>query len=102
MRVFEQICGTNIVKDMTPDKCWGFNILPSKTFYPIPWTRKKSLFSSADVVRVLDVTKDSIGVHFWNNDSKFEKFNKNESMSAYGFFASKFCPKVFHASGEYF
>lgn len=93
---------TRILKQFNCDveKC-EFTKLPINDLYAIHYTEWEKLFDVAQTEMVLNRTRDSIGVHFWNKFS----FNRTVSVGAdvaYGRLAAEYCPKVYRTCGEYF
>lgn len=87
---------------MTPEHCWGFKILPTKTFYPVHYDVWEQYFDPNYTRKILRTTKDSAAIHLWNKLSIKRRIDKSEPQTAYGAIAEKNCPNVFYASGDYF
>jgi hypothetical protein len=67
---------------MTREKCNGFLVYPPKECYEIDFTEGRKFFDEKDIDEVMNRTKDSYSVHFWNFMTKGIQLTKN-SKSAY-------------------
>lgn len=86
---------------MTREQCHGFNVLPYTEFYAIPYWKWKQFFSRKYTNKVLELTKNAIGVHFWNGLNS-DVTIRIGSKCAYALLAKEFCPKVFGSCEKYF
>ncbi|KAJ9587820.1 hypothetical protein L9F63_018744 [Diploptera punctata] len=100
-RVLKKICKTRHVKDMTPERCRGFAVLPPSAFYPIPWRQWKNYFDESSSAKTMARIANSMAIHVWN------KFSVNMNVTVgsrqpYGLIAQQFCPKVYSHCGSVF
>lgn len=86
---------------MTQENCLGFKVYPPNAFYAVPWPKWKLFFDADSLNKTLNMTKDSIAIHVWNKHSIKQKL-KVGTKAAYGIIASKNCPRVYDAAGEFF
>lgn len=100
-RVLKKICHVDKPPQMTQENCLGFKVYPPSAFYAVPWPKWKLFFDTDALNRTLDTTKDSIAIHVWNKHSIKQQF-KVGTRAAYGVIASKNCPSVYNATGEFF
>jgi len=100
-RALKHTCGTDDVREMTPERCKGFTVFPPQTFYPIPWRKWRRYFSTADSEATLQQLVDSRAIHVWNKFSTQANVTVG-SHQPYGVIASKHCPRVYAHVGKYF
>lgn len=88
---------------MTADRCGGFQVFPSSTFYPLEWgdEDRKQFFTSTnnDTAEIMRKIKAARTIHVWNQLTKGEKVCKG---SVYAQIAQKFCPSIYSLSGDEF
>ena len=100
-RSLETKCNTNNNSIMLSERCSGFQVLPAKYCYAIPYPEYAKFFEERYLEEVLRRIEDSIIIHVWNKLSYSIKLSVNSS-AAYIHFAKQYCPKVIEACGEYF
>jgi lactosylceramide 4-alpha-galactosyltransferase len=86
---------------MTREKCDGFSVLPAPICFEINYPEWRKFFNEVYAEEVLQRTKNSAVVHFWNFMSTKEKL-ETKSRAAYIQLAEKYCPRVLRAAGDYF
>lgn len=120
-RVLKKRCHAKKTTDMTPERCkgiilklkfeynitylkfiLGFQVMPPFVFYPIPWKRWALYFNPNQIENVLNTLRHSYTIHVWNKKSENETIFNNLPPVAYGYIASKHCPKIFQDSGSTF
>ena len=82
---------------MNSDSCYGFEILPPKTFYPIDWTKWLIYFMEQDITW----ENDTIGIHVWNKKSANQVVSKT-SDQVYTKLARSQCPSIFKMAPDVF
>lgn len=60
-----EMCNTRILASITSN-CNGLNVLPTKAFYEIDWSESNKFFDAKYSDEVMERTKDSHVIHFWN------------------------------------
>ncbi|XP_046735357.1 lactosylceramide 4-alpha-galactosyltransferase-like [Diprion similis] len=100
-RSLQKLCATKYARDMTTDRCHGFNVYPPSTFYPIYYEKWKRYFEETDRNATFKLLEDSLLIHVWNNLSKNEKIVVG-SQAPYALIAQKHCPKVYNNCGKVF
>lgn len=96
-----KICKVRKTSEMTAENCKGFRAMPRNTFYAIYYTQHHFFFEEKYLKQGLEMTKDSILIHVWNQLSSKRKL-KVGSKTLYGVHAEQYCPKVYGSCGEYF
>lgn len=86
---------------MKPDRCEGFNVLPTDYCYPVKWPESQLLVEEKHLSEVMNRSSRSIMVHFFNKLTKDKVLYTNGS-TAYVVLAKKYCPKSIELSGETF
>lgn len=99
--LLEEMCNTTERSMMTRDNCHGFQVLPYEACYPVNYENRRNLFDEAFLDEVMERTRNSFAIHFWNSHTSTLKLSTS-SRSAYITFAKQFCPRVLAASGENF
>ncbi|KAL5277610.1 hypothetical protein ACFFRR_002687 [Megaselia abdita] len=100
--VLSDICKTNDTQYMTLEKCHGFKVFSMDKFYAVHYSIWNYLFEEQYLNEALEMTKNSLLIHMWNQMSSETKF-KVGTKGAYGVYAEKFCPLVYSSiHGEYF
>ena len=101
-RVLQDLCATNeTLKMVEKQNCQGFHVLPRNNCYPITGLSWEKLFNETFAEKAMEVSKDSMVVHFWNNLSKHFELKVN-STAAYVQLAKLHCPKVVASCDEFF
>lgn len=102
-RVLMRICRRNHVADLQPNFCWGFKVFPPNAFFPIARDAWRFYFDTtpAIVYKTLDIVKNSIAVHLWNEYLTQELVDRFKAKTAYGILAERNCPNVFKTSNYY-
>lgn len=100
-RVLQDLCNDYDVTWMKPERCKGFSVLPTKTFYPIHWFSWKKYFMQRDNDQTNEWGEDVVGAHVWNSKSSEFKVNKT-SNQYYAQMARKSCPRTLHAAPDEF
>lgn len=100
-RIIQRVCQTDILTEMTPEKCWGFKALPIDEFYAIPYDKWEMIFQPEFRDEAMEMVDNSAGVHVWNTFSSATVVQKSLPETAYGALAAQNCPKVFEAAGEF-
>lgn len=101
-RVLKKICNVKYTSEMTPERCWQFQVFEQNKFYAIKSDDWQKFFNPNDTEETLALTNSSIVVHVWNKMSSNQSITKTTEKTAYEIIASKNCPRVFQASGELF
>ncbi|GLG95316.1 Lactosylceramide 4-alpha-galactosyltransferase [Gryllus bimaculatus] len=57
------------VPGMTEKKCGGFHLLPTSTFYAIPWRNWNLFFTEKSSEETMKVISKNLAVHVWNSRS---------------------------------
>lgn len=117
------MCNTTLSEEMPNKSCNGFHILPHEVCYAIDFTEANKLFDEAYLDEVMERTKDSFAVHFYNSVTGSVTSPRKSlffylltirnyfagasnlptnSNSAYINLAKSFCPKVLATAGNYF
>ena len=65
-------CGSKHLVQM-PNNC-SINFLPENSFYPVYYYRWRTLFDPKMNQEIINITANSIGVHFYNHLSQFTHF----------------------------
>lgn len=99
--LMEDICKTNDTRYMTYEKCHGFQVFPTNTFYAIHYSKWTYFFEEKYLNESMKMTENSLLIHVWNKMSSETKF-KVGTQAAYGVYAEKLCPKVYSSTKEYF
>ncbi|KAL5280286.1 hypothetical protein ACFFRR_004329 [Megaselia abdita] len=99
--LMNDICKTNVTRNMTAERCHGFQVFPVNKFYAIHYSIWNYFFEEKFLSQTLEMTKDSLLIHVWNKMSSESKF-KVGTQAAYGVYAEKFCPLIYSSIGEYF
>lgn len=100
-RAVAKICGSDQMFDINPNRCKGFQVHPSDTFYPISFSEKEKLMDPQYGKIAMDMVRNSIGVHAWNKVTAGEKLKKT-SNSGLVQIAHKYCPSTFDSIDEYY
>ncbi|XP_064483853.1 lactosylceramide 4-alpha-galactosyltransferase-like isoform X3 [Ornithodoros turicata] len=74
--------------------CGNITVLSSSAFFAVPFPMWEMFFNLSRTEEVLQVTRNSYAVHFWNNLSKNTKVIVG-SGAAYDVLARTNCPKVY-------
>lgn len=100
-RILQKKCNATITPRMNRKRC-NFNVLPQKSFFAVyPYWRK--LFDEVHAAEVARLTKESIGIHFWNSLTNVLRIRTGSSKpTAYEILAKEFCPSVYDSIDEYF
>jgi lactosylceramide 4-alpha-galactosyltransferase len=98
-RVLSKVCGTKNVRKM--NDCDGFRVLDDEVCYPITGLQWQYMFDDSYGETVVNLTRNSVVVHFWNKLSHIQKLKCN-STSAYLRIAREFCPKTMEFCTDYF
>lgn len=97
----KKICNTTDANLLRRYRCQGFDVLPREACYAIKAFDYWMFFNETHTEQVLNDTKYSFAVHFYNYLSGNTKLS-TKSKTAYIKFAEQYCPKVIKASGEFF
>jgi hypothetical protein len=100
-KIIHEICNSTEPSEMTRENCDGFLVFPSSDCFEVNYTEWELLFSENGTNEVLQRTKNSTIVHFWNYMSA-NIVLATKSESAYIQLARKYCPRVLEVSGEFF
>lgn len=101
-RVLSGFCNLKTVDDMIAKSHFcGFKVFNSTAFYPIDSSRYTMYMDPKYLNDVMNYTKDSYLVHFWNKADLTKRIRLKDG-SAYSKIAQKNCPKTIAAAGEYF
>lgn len=100
-RVAQKLCFTTETVKMKRGKCYDFEVLPTKLFYPIGYDADRPLFDVKELNKTLDILKDAYAVHWWNGliGSKHLKVG---TQAALGVLAERHCPTVYSVTKEEF
>lgn len=99
--VLEGLCKVNVSMMAEKKECQGFHVHPEEVCYPIPYQSWELLMDEIYADEVMNKTRDSIVVHFWNNLSHGKKIEV-DSKAGYIQLARKFCPKTLKHIKNYF
>lgn len=101
-RVLRAFCNIETVENLIAksDSC-GFKVFNSSAFYAIDSGNWNLLLDSKFTKIVLNQTKDSYLIHFWNKNDATKRIRIQDG-SAYAKLAQKNCPRTVAAAGEYF
>lgn len=99
--IVKKMCNTTDPNKLHRQNCQGFEVLPSKACYAVHYSDWKQFFEEKYLNEVLESTKDSLAIHFWNYLSGGEKLS-TRSNTGYIAIAKEFCPRVLAASGDVF
>jgi hypothetical protein len=86
---------------LSTERCGGLQILSTSHFYPISPFTWQMLFNESSGQQVMDMIKDSFGVHVWNMLSKHETVIAG-SKQPYSLMAARYCPRMYAVCGDYF
>lgn len=100
-RVLKKLCKARRVRDMTPERCRGFAVLPPSAFYPIPWRQWKLYFDESSSAKTMARLKSSLAIHVWNKFSVALNVTVG-SRQPYGLIAQDYCPRVYAHCGPVF
>ncbi len=106
-RVLKKWCNAEHIESMNNVSCRGFNILPTRSFHPVDFNKRKELFAQPMVTKtevnkpINWLTEEVVGVHVWNRMSQNELVYKNSSQ-AYTRLARQHCPVIFYIAPEIF
>ena len=90
-------CSTEKITEMNSNSCYGFEILPPKTFYPIEWCKWMRYFLD----KIITWENDTIGIHVWNQKSASQTVSKN-STQVYTQLARSNCPSIYRRAPDVF
>jgi hypothetical protein len=82
------------VKRMTKELCRGITLLPTSTFYPIPYTAWERYFDENNSTNTMQLLNNSPAVHVWNKLSEKGIIYLN-SQQPYGLLAKEYCPRTY-------
>ncbi|GLG95317.1 uncharacterized protein GBIM_02311 [Gryllus bimaculatus] len=68
-RALKKVCNVQEVPGMTEKKCGGFHLLPTSTFYAIPWRNWNLFFTEKSSEETMKVISKNLAVHVWNSRS---------------------------------
>lgn len=100
-RFSQRLCYTTATANMTRDNCFDFEVLPTKTFYPIGYDAYPPLFNETLLNQTMDMVKDSYAMHAWNGLIGGSHL-KVGTKSALGVMAEQNCPKIYASCGTLF
>lgn len=100
-RILRKQCQTQIIKEMSAEKCNGFRVLPVSSCYEVNYNNYTMLFNETISDLVMESLQPSIITHMWNKISESTKLPIN-SNAAYIRLAKRHCPKVFATCHKYF
>lgn len=100
-KIVRDMCNSSDPQKMSRKHCQGFKVLPSELCFAVDYPEWQSFFQDDKLNEVLEKTKDSIFVHFWNYLSASTKLSTG-SNSAYINLAKQFCPRVLEATEKEF
>ncbi len=102
-RTLERLCETKNRALMTREQCNGFQVYPKSTFYAISRERWKMFFDPSMTNETLRLTKDSMAIRAWNDNSK-NILVKIGEYTAYEVAAKINCPRMYltRINYEYF
>jgi len=79
---------------MNKQTCQGFAVFGPEAFCPINWMDWQLYFEEKKSKKVMNLLKNSFGIHVWNLHSKNTKIVVG-SKQPYGLVAQKYCPDSF-------
>lgn len=86
--------------EMTRERCSGCTVYPPNEFYPVD-RRRWQLFSNPNITDIiLEMTKNSLAIHVWNEDYSREKI-ANLLPTPYGTVSKENCTNVCVMSEDY-
>lgn len=89
------------VVQLSTERCKGFQILSHREFFPIPYQSWQLLFNESTSKHIMDIIKESFGVHVWNKLSKNTTVTVG-SQQPYALMAASACPRMYALCGGYF
>lgn len=100
-KIVRDMCNKTNPQEMNRQNCHGFRVLPTNLCFAVDYPAWETFFQDNKRDEVMEKTKDSHFIHFWNYMSATAKLSKN-SNSAYITLAKQFCPRVLAATDEDF
>lgn len=96
-KVLTEICSSEDRQQWTRERCFGLKLEPKESFYPVSWEDYYQYLDPEKLDEVLELAKNSILIHVWNDMSKKHWF-KIGTRNAYQVIAHKNCPNVYRNS----
>ncbi|CAM1331839.1 Uncharacterised protein g10695 [Pycnogonum litorale] len=96
-KVYKKVCRVDDLSKVNRNRCRGSTLVPSKSFYIVPWKDWSYLFHRYWTDSLLDemMKQKSYLVHFYNKISK-DRIVKFNSWSFIEILAKKHCPLVYN------
>ncbi|GLG95312.1 Uncharacterized protein GBIM_02309 [Gryllus bimaculatus] len=91
-RAVKKVCAINQINEITKEKCGGFHLLATSTFYSIPWMSWQLLFKEEGAKETMKMIGNNLAVHVWNAKSH-DATVYTSSMQPYAQIARRVCPK---------
>lgn len=97
-KVLLDLCVTNNTNEKTIKSCSGFEVYPTKTFYPINHLETADFFNSTSstVQSTMEKVTNSMAVHLYDSNS-FKYKSKYSDETVLKILAKQNCPKVLAA-----
>ena len=78
-KVMQEICQTEDLSEMIPEKCLGIQVFQPNSFYPVPWRNWKDFYKSEFLYNL----NQSYSLHLWGRHSshiKLKDLNENQTL----------------------
>ncbi|KAK7870305.1 hypothetical protein R5R35_003697 [Gryllus longicercus] len=98
-RAVKKVCAISQINEITKEKCGGFHLLATSTFYSIPWMSWQLLFKEEGAKETMKMIGNNLAVHVWNAKSH-DATVYTSSMQPYAQIARRVCPKVVAVVGK--
>ncbi|XP_067850870.1 lactosylceramide 4-alpha-galactosyltransferase-like [Heptranchias perlo] len=96
-RVLRRWCKTEDLDEFIDAKCKDISYLPSKFFYPIPYTDWEKYFEHWTLDNIKATFSDTYGAHIWNFLSSGKQDNMNDgSRGLLEYFFREYCPRTYN------
>lgn len=83
------------IKDITQERCNGYEVLKYTTFHPIHYTQWKRFFSTEHVNETMELISKARGIHTWNKLSANEII-QSRSRVPHNIIAENYCPQIYN------
>ncbi|XP_058789629.1 lactosylceramide 4-alpha-galactosyltransferase-like [Phymastichus coffea] len=100
-RTLQKFCAVEHAKDMTTERCSGFQVFPPSAFYPIFYKEWRRYFTMIDSNETMQMIEEARAIHVWNKLSASEVVRVGSEVP-YALLAQKHCPRIYNSCGPYF